>query len=551
MPTPDDLNRLRALLTQLEAIGDVRRGELIQAEDWNSLVLAVADIARAVLAAAAAVAVPAHEHKEQVIADWLAPPLRDLLERGPLSDPAVQKRLAEIEQTLRRFNDTLDANEQKVEEFRGRMTDVSSRDLEREAAITSVRRSLEAVVDPRPDLQNMRTTLGVIQRDMSTVLEAASRLNVGGAVVDMRAVLTRIAQLEQLRDRFRLANGELLDAATIERRIAEIANRSVSQGQLDDILRNRQVEISPNQLAGVETRVGANLREQVSGALNSFRTDVNADIANRFQDINAIVDARVNDALPAIRGTITAELSARIDAAQQAAITNAVAAAQRAIDASAATLRGEMSARVTEVLTGIGATVRAEVTQRLATEMTVIRASLDASTARLDTLTTQVNRIDEAQRQHATTLAAIPQQFVALRNELRGLVVSEIDVRTTALNRTVTDRLTAFEKAQNDQFTALAKELQNRAADTSRAVAVEAAQAETRSLRAALLAEMRGIAREEIAVAIRDQLRPAVTEAVREQTAAIPGLVAAEVRRVSGSTRPVTPVAPIRPGGPQ
>jgi hypothetical protein len=551
MPTPDDLNRLRALLTQLEAIGDARRGELIQAEDWNSLVLAVADIARAVLAAAAAVAVPAHEHKEQVTADWLGPPLRDLLERGPLSDPAVQKRLAEIEQTLRRFNDTLDANEEKVEEFRGRITDVSAHDLEREAAITSVRRSLEALVDPRPDLQNMRTTLGVIQRDMSTVLEAASRLNVGGAVVDMAAVLTRIAQLEQLRDRFRLANGELLDAATIERRIAEIANRSLSHGQLDDILRNRQFEISPDQLAGVETRVGANLREQVAGALNTFRTEVNADIANRFQNVGGIIDARVNDALPGIRASITAELTVRIDAAQQAAIANAVASAQRAIDASAATLRGEMGSRVTEVLAGIGATVRAEVTQRLATELTAIRASLDSAALRLDTLTSQANRIEETQRQHATTLAAVPQQFVALRNELRGLVLSEIDVRTTALNRTVTDRLTAFEKAQNDQFTALAKELQNRAADTSRAVALEAAQAETRSLRAALLAEMRGIAREEIAVSIRDQLRPAVTEAVREHTAAIPGLVAAEVRRVVGPTRPVPPVGPIGPGRPQ
>src|SRR5512134_2041235 len=102
MPTPQDLERLRALLGQLTAIGGARRGELIRADDWNALVSAVEDIARAVLAIDPAAAVPSHEHLDQVTSAWLSPDLRELLERGPLADPAAQKRLTEIEQTLKR-----------------------------------------------------------------------------------------------------------------------------------------------------------------------------------------------------------------------------------------------------------------------------------------------------------------------------------------------------------------------------------------------------------------------------------------------------------------
>src|SRR5688500_2303947 len=113
MPTPQDLDRLRGLLAQLTAIGDARRGELIRADGWDTLVSAGGDLARAVLAVDAADRVPAHEPRDQVTSAWLSPDLRDLLERGPLAAPALQKRLTDIEQTLRRTRETLDASDKK------------------------------------------------------------------------------------------------------------------------------------------------------------------------------------------------------------------------------------------------------------------------------------------------------------------------------------------------------------------------------------------------------------------------------------------------------
>ncbi len=124
MPTPQDLQRLRALLAQLMAIGNVQRGELIRAEDWNSLVTAVTDVAQAVLSVEATPTVPPHEHLDQVGSAWLSQQLRDLVERGPLADPATQTRLLDLDQRLKRLTDRLDEMRGRVDEFRGRMTDV-------------------------------------------------------------------------------------------------------------------------------------------------------------------------------------------------------------------------------------------------------------------------------------------------------------------------------------------------------------------------------------------------------------------------------------------
>ena len=50
MPTVADLERLNALTTRLNPLGDAAQGEIIRAEDWNTLVEALMQVARVVLA---------------------------------------------------------------------------------------------------------------------------------------------------------------------------------------------------------------------------------------------------------------------------------------------------------------------------------------------------------------------------------------------------------------------------------------------------------------------------------------------------------------------
>jgi hypothetical protein len=536
MPTPQDLDRLRGLLTQLEQIGEARRGELIRAEDWNSLVLAVADIARSVLATDAVSAAPPHEHLDQATSAWLAPPLRELLLKGPLSDPAAQKRLTELEQNLRRVREEQDSSNKKVDEFRGRLTEVGARDVEREAAITRVRRTIESVADPRDELQSMRTTLGSIERDLTSVQEAASRLTVGGQVVDLGSVLRRVGDLEEIRERLTTGNGELLDAATVERRIAEIGNKSVSQETLDEALRDRPA-IPDSEIAEIEGRLRTNLREQVNGQLENFRGEVRGELEREFDNLGDLVSTRVNDALPGLEESLTVSLTGRIEESRRLATEEAVSTARRAIDASAEELRGEIESQVADVNAGVADTVSAQVNQRLAARLGDVQRRIDGTVERLDSLSAEVSRHGEVQQRHTTELAGLPQQLTSIRNEMRETIISEIDVRTTTLNRTIDDRFSSFERTQDQRFSALSREVKTSAVDAARSAATETARTESRAIRTQLLAEMRGIAREEVSIAIRDQVKVAVNESVDAKFAAVPGMIATEVRRQTTITR--------------
>jgi hypothetical protein len=543
MPTPEDLDRLRALLTQLTQIGSAHRGELIRADDWNTLVNSVADVARAVLAADAAPVIPPHQHLDQVTADWLAPQLRSLIERGPLADPAVQNRLSQLEQTLARFGQQLDSNEKKVDDFRGRITDVATRDLAREAAVTSVRRSLENVIDPRPDIQAMRTTLGAVQKDITTVQEIASKLTVGGVPVDVGQLVTRVGGLEQFRDTFRAANGELLNAAAIERRLAEVSTRTVTQNQLDDALKNFQVEIPQSQIDVIQTRLEASTREQVNGVMANFRGEVDTNINTRLAGVADLVSQRVNDALPGLTQSVTSSLNQRIDAAQKAAVDTAVAAAQKTLDDREKAIRADVASQISDTRASIAANIRTEVSQQLASGLTTINTNLAGAVSRLDTMTAQVNKQAEQLTSQAAAIAKVTQDTATLSNNLRTMVQSEISLQVAVITRSIDDKFAAFQKAQNDTLAAMSNDIRTAAIDAARKTALDTANASAQATRTQILAEMRSVAREEATALIRDQVKIAVTEAVKEQTASLPGLIATEVRRATSTTTVTT-----RPG---
>ena len=544
MPTAQDLQRLRGLLKQLTAISNVQRGELIRAEDWNTLVAAVTDVAQAVLAEDAAETVPPHEHLDQVTSAWLSPQLREVFERGPLADPAAQQRLLELEQNLKRLADRIDESRNNVEDFRKRLTDVATRDLEREAAVTNVRRSVENVLDPRPDLLNIRNTLASVQREMGTVVQAASRLTVNGELVDLGGVVNRVGELEGFRNRLRGANGEVLDGAAIERRIGEVANRTVSQQQLDDAIRTRPTQVSPEVLSGIEDRLGTNLRNQVGERLGTFSDELRGDVNNRLSGVGDLVNSRLNDALPGVTQTISTNLTASIETARREAIESAIAGAGQTLNTREQAIRADLTAGLADVRSGIPATVRSEVGQQLPGQLASIRTDLTAVNRRVDLVGAQATRHDEVLNQHSVAIAAIPQDQVNLRNDLRTSLLAEVELRSANTARSLDDRLNNFDRAQSDRFRTLTDDLRKLSADTALKIATDTATAQLRDMRAQMLAEMRTVAREEVTVGVRDQVRTSVNEAVKEQFAAVPQLIATEVRRTSSTSGPATRLDP-------
>ena len=119
MPTVAELERLRALIERLIPLARAQRGELIRAQDWNEVVGAVIEVARAAYAESDHEAgIPPHEHPDQVKISWLEPALRALIERGPLADPAAAGKLEDLNRRESRLSDLLT----KVERDRARHT---------------------------------------------------------------------------------------------------------------------------------------------------------------------------------------------------------------------------------------------------------------------------------------------------------------------------------------------------------------------------------------------------------------------------------------------
>ena len=553
MPTTEDLQRLQALLKSLEPLGDAQRGELILAEDWNALVSAVAEIARSVLAADSVPVIPPHEHLDQVTQAWLAQQLRDLIEKGPLSDPAMQGRLSNLELTLKRLSDRVDASANTVDDFRGRLTDVSTHDLERQADVTRVSRALDNVVDPRPDLQAFRNTLSVVQKDLSTVQEAASKLVLNGQVIDVGQIAGKVSALETFRDGFKAANGEILDAAAIERRFSEISVGFVRPEDLNNALKDRQFEISAEQLTALEGRLTTNITDQVNSKVAGFRGEVLGEVDGRFGTVGDLVGARLNDALPGVTQSVTSNLQPRIDAARQAAVDAAVTAAQQSITARESAVRTDFNAQLSDLRASVQLSVRAEVAQSIASQLTGLQTSVANALDRLDAISTRAAKADDLAQSQAAAIARLTQDAAALKNDIRTSLLSEIDLRFQAANRTIDDKIAAFSKTQNDRLDVVTRDITNQALDEARRVANETASNATASTRAQLMAEMRAIAREEAGSAVRDQVKVSVADAVKEQFTTIPGLISQEVRRTVGTGGGAVPIRPglgnVIPGG--
>jgi hypothetical protein len=359
--------------------------------------------------------------------------------------------------------------------------------------------------------------------------------------VDVGQVAGKVSELERFRDSFKAANGEVMDAAAIERRLSEISVQFVKPGDLETTLRNWQVTISPEQLSGLEGRLSTSVTDQVNSKVAAFRGEVLGEVDRRLTAVGDLVGSRVNDALPALTQNLTATLQPRIDAVQQAAVDAAVTAAERSIATREQAIRTDFNAQVSDLRGGIQVSVRAEVAQGLASQLTAIQTNVTTALDRLDTLSARAAKADELSQSQTAAIAKLTQDAAALKNDIRTGLLAEIDLRFQAASRTIDEKLATFSKAQNDRLDAVSRDIAAKAVDEARRAASEAASNATAGTRAQLLAEMRSIAREEAGSLVREQVKVSVADAVKEQFTAIPGLISQEVRKTVGGgigTRP-------------
>jgi hypothetical protein len=491
VPTIEELDRLRALLARLAPLAEKRRGELIEAAEWNQLTDALIALARTVLAEEREGAVTSHEHPDQVGVGWLEPKLRLLLERGPLADPAAVTRLTATERQLARVGARVEELAARLGDVRTRVTDVATRDFVRVTELDRVSRRIEGIGDARDDVNDLRRTLRDLDEDVRRAVEVGQRLDVDGTPLDARDVVDRLAALEELRSAWTAADGTILDAGELERRLAQVRAEAVA---------------GPVDTGFIEDAVGratAGLREEVVRAA--------AERAGRtaMEEAGRIVEelhASLGDELTAVRETVEAglgELDTLVAASVERSAGGFVEAAVAGFEESVTAL-GERIAKLDGALAATVASVN-----DLRNRVEVVRAEgLETNSRLRRDLDARVGELEARPAVEPTSEALVG----AIAEQLRASLRDDIDAR--------------FEGERQELDAALAERV-------ARSVQTEVALAT-----AGVEGQMRAVVTDQLD-AERARTDAVIAERVAVATEKLPGLVADEVRRSNAGVREV------------
>jgi predicted flap endonuclease-1-like 5' DNA nuclease len=312
MATVIELERLRALTEQLVPLTTIQRGDVIRADNWNVVVGALVELARALASLETDRDVPPHEHTGDVALDWLDPQLRQLIERGPLDDPIAVTRVQQVEQRALQLGRSLDGVGTELKSMRERLDEAVTRDLVRENAMVRVNQKVEGIADTRTDVAAMRRTVATIGESVQGAVALRRDLEIDGTLFDVRSASERLASFEAMRDRLRMPNGQLLDAVTIEQRLSETENKYVTRDDLDEILKSRPGGLSADDLDTLTSNLRASFASDIDGVVKQFDDKLTTALNTRFADIDALVAKSVAGSIPAVRDSIAESLRAEL-----------------------------------------------------------------------------------------------------------------------------------------------------------------------------------------------------------------------------------------------
>jgi hypothetical protein len=544
MPTVAEIERLRALLERLQPMSARQRGEVIASDDWNRLVGAVIEIGRATLTDDAAGKVAPHDHPDQVAVGWLDPKLRQLVTGGGVRDPALETELGKLRRDLGQLVTRIDRVGGDVDRSRVRIDEVATNDLVREATLERLNRKVLGAADDRGDIADLRATLRTLQTEVGRAVQVGTRLEIDGQPIDVPALVGRVTEVERLRERLTRPDGSLLDASALELRLLDLQSGLVSQADLTEAIADVRTEIDAGGLdldrvldaARVESRTAAGT------AVETLRTQLQAELADRFRGIDQAVTAAVD--------RVSGALSERLLSSARAEIDGAVGRVDQAIRSSLGQLIetriGAVTADFEARLSTLPELVRGQVSSALDTQLSSALRNVEGRFAGLDTQVAQLAResLDNqaAIQDTRTRFETARRQDTAARAELRAELLERISVLDANVGprivSAVDDARTILRTDLNASVTALRRDLSARFEEVARKTAATEVQVLGTRIRSdvqsivkqeidANLSNVRNTISGEIA-GFQRMVSGLVTNEVARATANIPTLVSAE-----------------------
>jgi uncharacterized phage infection (PIP) family protein YhgE len=447
MTSVADIERLKALTDRLLPLSSRNRGEVIAADDWNTVVGALLEVARAVVGDDTGTAVAAHEHPNQVTLGWLDPRLRTLIERGPLSDPTATSRVTAVERQATVIGQRLDEVNTAIRDLRVVTNRHETNDLDRTSSLTVLSRTVSGLKDPRDEVTALRASLDAI----ATGVSAVSTFAAGLGDVTPAALLNGLDKVDKLQERLTTPTGELIDAAEFERQLTELRTTLVTEDELTEALKDRPGGLTDadraDLLAAAELAAQRQAEDRSTAITEGLRSQLTTRIDEVAQSAVQAARAATGDFRDEVEATITEQLTEVIRQAQAAGedrLDASVAASRDALQAAVddritrleASLDNRVSVAITEARPELFASLAATVDARIGPlndRLTALQASVNDARTRIAATAT-----DLAALQQSTT-AALERQNTALRAELAN-EQNRVNVALAELRREIPPR---------------------------------------------------------------------------------------------------------------
>lgn len=531
MATVSDLERLQALVERLGPLAGKVRGELIAADDWNTLVGALIEVGRATVATGLA-DVPEHEHPDQVSIGWLDPRLRQIVTGGGLKDPALDTALIK----LRRDVGLLDARLSRVGEdlasTRTRVETVATNDVTRSATLDRLNRKVLGAADDRGDVADLRTTLRTLQVEVGRAVEVGSLLEVEGRPVDVPGLVQRVGDIEQLRERLTRPDGSLLDASGLEVRLTELQSALVTQDQLTEAIDEVRGgggggPLDVDQLLDAAREAA---RAEAGSAVATLGTDLRSQVQQRFAEIGPVVDAAVQRETAAlveqVLATTRGELAESLRGLDAQLRESVSAELERRLELAEERTR-ETFERLEQ---SIPAQVGRAVEEQVANALGEVRERIEQVDARHEEIVGLVKEHDRRLDRLDERVQVVRRDDAVERERLRELLLAEIGRVEGQLGPRIDSGLTDVRSRLavdlEAEVAAARRDLEVSLAETAR----RAAATEVQLLGTGVRTDVRGVVRQAVAAettGVRDTVADELA-GLRQQVA---GLVANEVAR--------------------
>lgn len=419
MTTVNQLERLKALVDRLLPLADRGRGEVIAADDWNTLVGAVLETARSVVSDGSDTSVPPHEHLDQVTLAWLDPRLRAMIERGPLADPAATSRVSAVERSAALSLQQLDQLSAQVRDLRAATGRAETNDLDRKSTLTTLTRKLDGLTDPRDEIATLRNSLDALGTNVATVSAFAAGLG----QVSPAQLLAGLAKVDQLQQGLTTPTGALLDVAEFERQLTDLRATLVTQDQLTAAVGGIHVDLSDavrNNLLEAAKAAAGRQAETSAGALNET---LRAQLTSQIDAVAQSAVAAAKEATGQFRAEVQDAITAQLRADIQSGDADVRAAIGPAVNAASATLKAQVDQQVATLTNSIGDRVGAALTAAAPQLLDTFNAAL---AARLSDLTGQITTLQGRVRDVSSALTATTTDLAALRQSTTAVLSDQI-----------------------------------------------------------------------------------------------------------------------------